>query len=146
MLSRVVFPAVAFVLIQPGGWSQVPTSQQWQTDLAYLAERIEMQHPNAFATMDRGQFEAAVAELNADVPNLKPHQIVVRMIRLAAMVGDGHTRMHLPQAGKGDEGPNDELGFHRLPVSFYQFSDGLFVSYASEKHHHSRYRHSESDH
>jgi hypothetical protein len=111
-----------------------PTSDQWREDLAYLAERIELQHPNAFATMDRQAFEAAVAELNADIPDLEPHEIAVAMIRIAAMVGDGHTRMHLPRGGTGDDGPTEDLGFHRLPISFYQFSDGLFVRHASEEH------------
>jgi hypothetical protein len=131
---RTISMVAVLVVIQPVVWGQLPTVAQWREDLAYLAERIEMQHPNAFATMERSEFEAAVAKLNADIPDLPPHEIAVAMIRLAAMVGDGHTQMNLPVAGKGDEGPAEELGFHRLPISFYQFSDGLFIRHADEAH------------
>ena len=128
-----LFAGLGLLLIQPPVIAQIPTARQWQEDLQYLAERIRLQHPNAFATMDEHQFEAAVSELHAEIPNLQPHEITVAMMRLAAMVGDGHTRMYLPQIGKGDEGPGDELIFHRFPVSFYQFSDGLFIRHADEK-------------
>ena len=126
--------ALYAILVQPVvSADDVPTVDEWRVDLDWLAERIEQQHPNAFATMHRSDFEAAISKLRNDIPNLQPHEIAVRMMQLAALVGDGHTRMHLPQPHL-DHGPSKSLGFHRLPVTFYQFSDGLFIRAVDEAH------------
>jgi hypothetical protein len=71
---------------------------QWREDLKYLADEL----PNGTRTCSRRiaraekQFERSVAELDAGIPNLQGHQIIVKMIQIAGSVGDGHTVVHVP--------------------------------------------------
>ena len=51
-------------------------------------------YPVRFACpCSRERFQAAVADLHARIPSLQRNQIIVGMMRIAAMVGDGHTRV-----------------------------------------------------
>ncbi len=91
----------------------------WQEDLAYLANQIRTRHANPYHQISREQFDAAVNGLHERIPQLERHQIVVEMARIIAMIGDGHTSCWLTS--------NPSLKFHRYPLHFYQFSDGIFV-------------------
>src|SRR5262245_20462273 len=68
-------------------------ARAWREDLRTMAQEMERRHRNLFHTMTREQFEAAVAALDARIPALERHQIIVEMARIAAMVGDGHTNV-----------------------------------------------------
>src|SRR5713226_8487488 len=69
---------------------------QWREDLQYLARELPKRHKNLFHSISREQFERAVGELDAAIPSLQDHQIIVRMQQIAARVGAGHTGVHLP--------------------------------------------------
>ncbi|MBD0326674.1 MAG: hypothetical protein ICV68_09590 [Pyrinomonadaceae bacterium] len=64
---------------------------QWREDLQFLAKEIPRRHKKAFHTVTREKFERAVAELDAQIPNLNDTQIALNLARIAAMIGDGHT-------------------------------------------------------
>src|SRR4030095_8590266 len=93
------------------------TAQQWQEDLQYLAKELPRRHKNAFHTVSREQFDKSVAELNARIPNLQPHEIVVGLIRIVASVCDAHTAVSVFGSG-----------FHRFPLSVYGFGKELRVT------------------
>jgi hypothetical protein len=57
---------------------------------------------------------------------LQRNQIIVGMMRIAAMVGDGHTRV--------DPRKDDKFGFPSLPLKLYLFEDGLYVRAAAPQH------------
>jgi hypothetical protein len=59
-------------------------------------EKLPKRHKNLFHSVSREQFERAVAELDTAIPSLQDHQIIVRMMQIAARVGDGHTGVHMP--------------------------------------------------
>ena len=88
---------------------------QWHEDLQYLARELPKRHKNLFHTISREQFERTVAELDAAIPSLQDHQIIVRMLQITAMIGDAHTYVHLPQT------------FKLYPVSLYWFGSDLRV-------------------
>lgn len=73
---------------------------QWREDLRYFAKELPKRHKNLYHATSREQFERAVAELDAAIPSLQDHQIIVRMHQIAAMVGDGHTGVHLSPSFK----------------------------------------------
>ena len=53
-----------------------------------LVETMERRHPNLFHDMTRGEWDAAVAELDASIPNLapdEPERLLVEVMRLAAL-------------------------------------------------------------
>ncbi|MEK7401108.1 MAG: hypothetical protein AABZ80_01970 [Gemmatimonadota bacterium] len=102
------------------------TTDDWREDLRILATELPKRHPNAFAKMTREQWDATVKSLDARLPQLKRHEVVVELMRLVAMVGDGHTAF----APEFDE----RIGFHRFPLQLYDFHDGLYIISADSAH------------
>lgn len=95
------------------------TAEQWREDLRFIAAEMRSRHPNLYHEVSKAEFESAVASLDARIPQLRRNQIIVEMMRIAAMVGDGHTRIE-PRKDRA-------FGFPSLPVKLYWFEDGLFV-------------------
>ncbi|MEN8375413.1 MAG: hypothetical protein ABFS34_08195 [Gemmatimonadota bacterium] len=92
---------------------------EWRVDLRALADGLIETHLNAFHSIDRAEFDAAVERLDARVPDLSTDQMVVEFARLVAMIGDGHTRLWLT--------PNDENGFRQVPILLYWLEGELRV-------------------
>ncbi|HEY2034780.1 MAG TPA: hypothetical protein VGH02_13945, partial [Rhizomicrobium sp.] len=89
----------------------------------------------------QSQFDAAVAKLDGSIPSLTDHQIEVDLAELVATLSEGHSRLSLPglpdpMSDVVEIVPSEypALAFHRLPVRFYQFSDGLFVIAATPEY------------
>jgi len=101
-------------------------AEKWRADLRFMAEEMPKNHRDLFHQMTREQFQAAVDKLNARIPNLARHQIIVEMERIVAMVGDGHTNLSPTRDPK--------VGFRTLPVKLYFFKDGLFIRAATREH------------
>ncbi|HZG46967.1 MAG TPA: amidohydrolase family protein [Allosphingosinicella sp.] len=95
------------------------TAEQWREDLRFMATEMEQRHKNLYHSVSREAFKAAVDDLYARIPTLQRNQIIVGMMRIAAMVGDGHTRV--------DPRKDDKFGFPSLPLKLYLFEDGLYV-------------------
>ena len=95
----------------------------WREDLAYMALEMARRHRNLYHTISRAQFDSAVTELDRQIPSLQRHQIIVRMARIAALVGDGHTNIAPTRDPK--------IGFRTLPLKLYSFRDGWFVRSAT---------------
>jgi hypothetical protein len=72
------------------------TSESWRADLRDLARDLPRRHTNAFHTVSRQTFAAEVAQLDSAIPRLDDDQILVRLMRLVALVGDGHTHLDQP--------------------------------------------------
>lgn len=99
------------------------SAAQWREDLRFLASEMERRHKNLFHSVSRERFAAAVADLDARIPKLQRHEIIVGMMRIVAMVGDGHTRL--------DPLKDEAFDFRSLPLKLYLFDDGLYVRAAS---------------
>ncbi|HEX8223160.1 MAG TPA: hypothetical protein VF605_05020 [Allosphingosinicella sp.] len=99
------------------------TSEQWREDLRFFAAEFERRHANPFHNVSRERFAAAVAELDSKIPSLQRNEIIVGMMRLAAMVGDGHTRV--------DPRKDARFGFPSLPLKLYLFEDGVYIRAAA---------------
>ena len=105
---------------------KVLTPEQWREDLRFMAGEIRQRHPNPYHHVPKTEFDRAVADLDAKIPNLERNQIVVGMMRIAAMVGDGHTRV--------EPRKDPAFGFPSLPLKFYLFDDGVFIRAARSEH------------
>jgi hypothetical protein len=99
------------------------TAEQWREDLRFMAAEMERRHANLFHTVSREAFAKAVAELDARIPALQRNEIIVGLMRIAAMVGDGHTRV--------DPRKDMKFGFPSMPLKLYLFEDGLYVRAAA---------------
>ena len=126
--------ALCLALVQPV-MAQAPvpaapaaelTAEQWREDLRFMAAEMEKRHANLYHTVGREAFAAAVADLDARIPDLERNEIIVGMMRIAAMVGDGHTRV--------DPRKDAKFGFPSLPLKLYLFEDGLYVRAAAPEH------------
>ena len=102
------------------------TGIAWREDLRFLATELPRRHKNAFARMTAAQWDSAVQALDRKLPSLKRHQTIVELMRLVALVGDGHTFL-TPEF-------EDRMGFHTLPIRLYDFADGLYVIAADSSH------------
>jgi hypothetical protein len=94
-------------------------ARQWREDLHFAASEMEKIHKNLFHSVTREEFASMVNALDAKIPSLARHQIIVEMAKIAAAVGDGHTNLAPTRDSK--------IGFRTLPIAFYFFEDGLFI-------------------
>jgi hypothetical protein len=102
------------------------SADQWRADLAFMVAEMRRRHPNLHHHVDRARFDAAVADLHARIPALQRNEIIVGLMRVAAMIGDGHTRV--------DPRKDPHFRFPSLPLKLYLFEDGLFVRAAEASH------------
>lgn len=100
--------------------------EQWRYDLDFFARRMNQMHVDLYAKVSKEKFLGDLERLKHDVPKLQDRQILVRLTRIVASVGDGHTRLRLSR----DDAPPAP----RLPVRLYQFDDGLFITSIDPKH------------
>jgi hypothetical protein len=117
--AAIVVVALCFAAQATGAKSPAPTKEQWHEDLRYFARELPKRHKNVYHATSKEQFDRAVAELDAAIPSLQDHQIIVRMMQIAASVGDGHTGVHLPPS------------FKRYPLRLEWFGNDLRVTAAS---------------
>ncbi|HEY4229059.1 MAG TPA: hypothetical protein VGO79_02745, partial [Thermoanaerobaculia bacterium] len=101
-------------------------ARDWREDLRFMASEMEKRHRNLFHAVSRERLGAAVRSLDARIPSLARHQIVVEMARIVAMVGDGHTNLAPTR--------DPRVGFRTYPIRLYFFADGLAVRAASREH------------
>ena len=99
------------------------SSDAWRQDLRYLARELPGHHVNAFHTISRESFEAEVTRLDADIAHLNSDEVLVGLMRIVALIGDGHTHLDLP--------PNSL----RYPVEMQWFGDELRVIAAQSPYH-----------
>jgi hypothetical protein len=103
-----------------------PTPEEWRADLKALMAGLEKLHANMYHATKRASFDSAVADLDARIPSLQRNEIIAGMMRIVAMVGDGHTNIYPSR--------DSVIAFHQLPVVFYFFKDGMFVRAADSAH------------
>jgi hypothetical protein len=84
-------------------------------DVDYLSDQLARLHPNLFFQTPRADFERAAAELRAAIPTLQDHEVLVGLMHLAALPGDGHTSVGLSS------------GFQTLPLRLAFLAGGLYV-------------------
>ena len=98
------------------------TKAQWRDDLKYFARELAKRHKNLYHATSQEQFERAIADLDAAIPSLQDHQIIVKLRQIAASVGDGHTGVRLPEF------------FKRYPINVYWFGPELRVIAAAKEY------------
>jgi hypothetical protein len=98
---------------------------EWRQDLATLRETISRVHPNAFAQVSRQEFNREFSEVETRLASDSNSQIEMSLVRLVALLQDGHSTMFPFQPA---------MGFHMLPIQLYGFSDGWYITEASPRY------------
>ena len=126
-MSRLLKPGLIFLILLSSCASRNATTEitpdGWRDDLRFLARQLPSNHANAFHTVSRQTFDAEVARLDAAIPNLNGDEVLVRLMRIVALIGDGHTHLDLP--------PNSL----RYPMELQWFGDDLRVIAAQAPYH-----------
>lgn len=107
-------------------WDALTRDDRWRYDLDYLLRRGEQIHYSLYARTSRESLHAAVDQLKARVGELEDHEIVVGIMKILAMVGDGHTVV------VGYDDGRDAV--RTFPIQFHSFDDGIYVLAAREEH------------
>ena len=94
----------------------------WRADVAFFAREVKRLAYAPFAEVSEPDFDAQIARLIEDVPALSDFQILAGLLRLLRPLGDGHA-FAIPDQSKPGLG---------LPVKFYLFAEGLFITAATE--------------
>ena len=116
------FPVLFFVsFVSAQNTAPKLSVEQWQADVRFLGDELPKRHRNAFHRMKREDYEAAVKNLYDRVPQMTEDEIIVGMMKIVAMIKDGHTAIV----------PRQYFRNGLFPVKFYLFSDGLFVTKAA---------------
>ena len=118
--QRIMATAILFALAgcAPATVADVSklTDQQWIADVDELYATLKKTHKNLFHMNDEATFLAKVNAFNADIPDLEPAQILVRLMEITALAGDGHTNLKTWEALSA-----------QLPIGFRWFGDDLRV-------------------
>lgn len=118
-MRRIVVFALLLAGCAAGDDPRPPTALQ--RELSELAETMEASHPDLFHDVPRATFRAEAAKLSDAAPELSRDELVVGVMRLAALPGarDGHTAVY----------PFDQhaRGLHVYPLRLYDFADGIHV-------------------
>jgi hypothetical protein len=69
---------------------------KWRADVEYFARELPKRHKNAFHAITREQFAAEVASLSARAKDGNDDEMIAGLMRITALVGDGHTYVRLP--------------------------------------------------
>jgi hypothetical protein len=98
---------------------------RWREDLAFLAKSIREIHPDPFLQIPEADFQAEVQRIDAAIPDLDDTQVTVELMRLVALIRDGHSAL-IPASMKGFD--------VQYPVVIYPFDDGTYVAGANREY------------
>lgn len=96
------------------------SAEQWREDITFVVDTIERVHPAPFARADEATFRAQASRLLDDADDADAEDLVVRLMRLVAMVEDGHTEL--------DPSPMEPFASAWYPVRFYLFEDEVRIT------------------
>lgn len=135
-----LFLSLTFIAIR-GGYMPTPSFLQkhpappptpaatrdgrWLQDVSYLGNQLPYLHVNPYFKISEAEFQQSVSQLAEEIPNLNDEQVIVRMMRIIASIGDGHTRAY-PEA--------EPLNYPSLPLEMRWLDDDLIVIAASPEY------------
>ena len=121
---RIILLPLLLLIFTTANSQTQQTTVQWQEDLNFLQKKIHQDYSNLFYNVTEKQFDSAVSILRNNIPKLTSDEITVAFFRLTAMFKIGHTGIRF-RAGESDA--KLTAVFRYLPITFYQFSDGLYI-------------------
>ncbi len=97
----------------------------WKSDIDFYHAHLEQNHIDLYHNISKAEFESELAGLKTSLPHYNKHQVMVEMMRITRLVGDGHTLY--PYWGKA---------YSRFPVYFKLFGNDLRVIKTSVEYAH----------
>ena len=127
-MKRLVGAVTVTAVLGASPTSAMPPDEAraWRDDLRFMATAMERTHKNLHHAVAPQEFASMVAALDAKIPSLERHEVIVEMARIVAAVGDGHTNIYPTR--------DRRIGFHALPVVLTFFGDDLYIRAARESY------------
>lgn len=97
----------------------ISRNEAWVRDIRYLEKRINELHYNLNHDISK-----EMRAVEASIASLSNEEIIVKLMKVVGSLGNGHNLIIPTSPNKG--------ALKKLPVQFYQFSDGLFIVNAEE--------------
>jgi tetratricopeptide (TPR) repeat protein len=99
-------PRFAEIVGLPGE-ADLPRTQRWRRDLAFLDRRMREVHWDLFGVLPEAEYKRALGEIEASIDDRNDDELRWAIQRLLASIGDGHTSVALNRfaAAHGDERP-----------------------------------------
>lgn len=101
--------------------SKMSRNEGWRYDLKFLVREVKRIHFDPYRNVSQTEFDTFVKHLDTEIPKLTDQQIAVRFMQIMRMLGDGHSTIRNVPLSRGKN----------LPVQFYYFSEGLFITLAA---------------
>ena len=120
LLATLAVVGTAGAHAQPSARPSAPPGAA--ADVQALGTALQANHPNLFRNVSRARFHSEVASLARRAPALSDNELLVGLMRIAALPGvrNGHTGL-FPLDGQ------HRRSLHFYPLRVYDFADGLYV-------------------
>ena len=102
----------------------ITREEAWSRDITYLEKRINELRYSPNHAISKSDLSKEIIDIKTNIAPLSDEQIVFKIIKLFGALGSGHNFILPTSPSKG--------ALKKLPVQFYQFSDGLFIVDAEE--------------
>ncbi len=97
----------------------------WRSDLSFLEMEFERMHYGGFGKVSQAEFEREIRTLSGEIEKLTDNQITVRLMRLLAMIGDGHTGCFADMVPTWTS---------TVPLQFEMYPEGVYILSADASH------------
>ncbi len=106
---------------------------QWNQDLDYLIERLEITHPNLYANISEEEFHEYAERLKQRIQTASDVEMVFGVQELLASIRNTHT-LCTPILFNLNGNKELKAKFQFYPIMYYPFSDGLYVAATAERY------------
>jgi hypothetical protein len=122
MLRVLLVLPLAAVVLASGAHARPSAPATSAQDVRALADALDGIHPGLYENVTRSRFRAEVERLARRAPSLDRSELLVGLMRIAALPGvrNGHT-------GLFPLHPGHRRPVHMYPLRLYDFADGVFV-------------------
>ena len=100
-------------------------TEGWQFDIDYFDQELRRRAPNPFGIVTPDELDGALDWLDSSVPELSDAEILLNLGRLLVPLHDGHAYV-CPAPHRADL-------LMALPVAFYRFEEGVFITQANAR-------------
>jgi len=101
--------------------------ENWLNEIDYMSHMFKITHYDPFGEMSEKQWDSYITQLKSDIPNLNTDQILMRIYRFIAMIGDAHTTVI------GLNIDEHKFPVKRLPFQVTMFSDGCYITKTTDE-------------
>lgn len=90
-----IFILLTLLSLGPASSKELVNQQKWEEDINYFHDTLIQKHLNLFHTVSKQKFNIEIDSLISKIPELNESQIIMELMRITRMIGDGHTNFSI---------------------------------------------------